>query len=196
MTCVTNTGFCRLKRVILNLLYLPWNDLIEYNVLHPLEKYFAKSIELVWEVERYWPEIVAPPHAHSGLWNPTSPERLHSLLLCSCPKFSPVNDRVVPCAFRLGLGLSWLTGPPETQSSRPIRRQWEGAGSQGLHHSTERLWAHLGSNSDTWRGVIGRNNLSDLNLSSILLLDLWARSHVVVMPYVVQPYVLEKDGLR
>lgn len=73
----------------------------------------------------------------------------------------------------------------------------EGAGSQGLHHSTERLWAHLGSNSDTWRGVIGRNALSDLNLSSILLLDFWARSHVVVMPYVVWPYVLDtRDGLR
>lgn len=52
------------SHVILYLLYPPQNDLIENNVVHPLEKYFVTSIELVWEVERYWPEIVGPPSMH------------------------------------------------------------------------------------------------------------------------------------
>ncbi len=31
--------------------------------------------------------------------------------------------------------------------------------------------AHVGSDSDTWRGVIGRNGPPDLNLSGVQLLD-------------------------
>lgn len=182
-------------------MYLPQNDLIKNNVLHPLEKYFVKSIELVWEVERYWPEIVGPPSMHI-LGSGTQLLERDCTLFSSAvvQSFPPWMTGLCPCTFRLGLGLSWLMGRTATQSSRPMWRQSEGAGSQGLHHSTERLWAHLGSNSNTWRGVIGRYSLSDLNLSSILLLDFWARSHVVVMWFVVRPYVLdtrgEKDGLR
>lgn len=34
--------------------------------------------------------------------------------------------------------------------------------------------AHVGKNSETWRGVIVKNGLSDLNPNSVLLLDFYA----------------------
>ena len=40
--------------------------------------------------------------------------------------------------------------------------------------------AHMGNDSVTWRGVIGRNGLSDLNPNGVLLLDFWASQRLSI----------------
>ncbi|KAI3363805.1 hypothetical protein L3Q82_001412 [Scortum barcoo] len=88
----------------------------------------------------------------------------------------------LPCAFGLGIGLLLLFVPTglnsSTEYTRPSWSPWEGylivlrLGTPLFYWGTSTL--NVGNNSDTWRGVIGRNGLPDLNRSGVLLLDFCA----------------------
>ncbi|KAI3373348.1 hypothetical protein L3Q82_006650 [Scortum barcoo] len=98
-------------------------------------------------------------------------------------EFTPVNERVASLRLRVGdrsLAIVCAYGPNSSTEYPAFLESLGGvldsAPDWGLHCS-EGLGdfnAHVGNNSDTWRGVIGRNGLPDLNPSGVLLLDFCA----------------------
>ncbi|KAK3544536.1 hypothetical protein QTP86_015589 [Hemibagrus guttatus] len=98
-----------------------------------------------------------------------------------CWSFPPVNERVV--SLRLQAGDRCLTvvsayGPNGSVEYptflETLQGVLEGAPTGDSIVLLGDFNGHVGNDSDTWRGVIGRNGPSDLNSSGVLLLDFCA----------------------
>ncbi|KAK3506345.1 hypothetical protein QTP70_005034 [Hemibagrus guttatus] len=163
----------------------------------------GKEPELVREVEIVWLEIVGLASTHSlgsGTqllergWTfffsgvPHGERRRAGVGLLIAPQlsrhvleFSPVNERVVSLRLRAGdrcLTVVSAYGPNGSVAYptflETLRGVLEGAPTGDSIVLLGDFNAHVGNDSDTWRGVIGRNGPPDLNSRGVLLLDFCA----------------------
>ncbi|KAK3554374.1 hypothetical protein QTP70_022602, partial [Hemibagrus guttatus] len=163
----------------------------------------GKEPELVREVERYRLEIVGLASTHSLGSGTQLLERGWTLFFSGVPhgerrragvglliapqlsrhvlEFSPVNERVVSLSLWAGdrrLTVVSAYGPNGSVEYPTFLETLQGVLEGALTGDSIVLLgdfnAHVGNDSDTWRGVIGRNSPPDLNLSGVLLLDFCA----------------------
>ncbi|KAK3517179.1 hypothetical protein QTP70_000772 [Hemibagrus guttatus] len=180
----------------------PWMKNLAFGTLN-VTSLGGKKPELVREIERYRLEIVRLASMHSLGSGTELFERGWTLFfsgvshcerhwagvgLLIAPQlsrhvleFSLVNKKVV--SLRLQAGDRCLTvvsayGPNGSVEYptflETLRGVLEGAPTGDSILLLRDFNAHVGNDSDTWRGVIGRNGPPDLNSSSVLLLDFCA----------------------